>query len=43
MVRSPKELWFNELQELNQILQVKNVGLKTLLHVAEEENESLQE
>jgi hypothetical protein len=43
MARSPKQLWFDELQELNQILQAENVGLKTLLHVAEEENQRLQE
>jgi hypothetical protein len=39
----PKKLWFNEIQELNQVLQVENVGLKTLLHVAEEENQRLEE
>jgi hypothetical protein len=38
-----KKLWFDELQELNQILQEENVGLNTLLHVAEEENQRLQE
>jgi hypothetical protein len=43
MARSPKQLWFDELQELNQMLQAENVGLKTLLHVAEEENQRLQE
>jgi hypothetical protein len=43
MARSPKESWFDELQELNQMLQAKNAGLKTLLHVAEEENQRLQE
>jgi hypothetical protein len=43
MERSPKQLWFYELQELNQMLQVENAGLKTLLHVAEEENRKLQE
>jgi hypothetical protein len=43
MVRSPKNLWFDELQELNQMLQAENFGLKTLLHVAEEENQRLQE
>jgi hypothetical protein len=42
MERSPKQLWFDELQELSQILQAENVGLKTLLHVAEEENQRLQ-
>jgi len=43
MVRSPKELWFDELQELNQMLQAENVGLNTLLHVTKEENQRLQE
>jgi hypothetical protein len=43
MARSPKQSWFNKLQELNQMLQAENVGLKTLLHVAEEENQRLQE
>jgi hypothetical protein len=43
MTRSPKQSWFDELQELNQMLQAENVGLKTLLHVAEEENQRLQE
>jgi hypothetical protein len=41
MARSPKQLLFNELKELNQMLQAENVGLKTLLHVAE--NQRLQE
>jgi hypothetical protein len=35
-------LWFDELQELNQMLQEDNVGLKTLLHVAKEENKRLK-
>jgi hypothetical protein len=43
MARSPKQSWFDEIQELNQMLQAENVGLKTLLHVAEEENQRLQE
>jgi hypothetical protein len=43
MTRSPNQSWFDELQELNQMLQTENVGLKTLLHVAEEEKQRLQE
>jgi hypothetical protein len=43
MERLPKQLWFNELQEINQMLQEENVGLNTLFHVAEEENQRLQE
>jgi hypothetical protein len=42
MARSPKQLWFNELQELIQMLQAENPGLKTLLHVSKEENQRLQ-
>jgi hypothetical protein len=43
MTRSPKQSWFDELQELNQMLKAENVGLNTLLHVAEEEKQRLQE
>jgi hypothetical protein len=43
MERSPKPLWFDELQYLNQILQAENVGLKTSLHIVEEDNQMLQE
>jgi hypothetical protein len=42
MERTPKKVWFDELQEINQILQTKNVGLKTLLQAAEEENQMLR-
>jgi hypothetical protein len=38
MERTPKKAWFYELQEINQSLQIENVGLKKLLQVAEEEN-----
>jgi hypothetical protein len=43
MERLPKQSWFDELQELNQMLQAENAGLKTLLHVVEEENQRFQE
>jgi hypothetical protein len=43
MTRSPNQSWFDELKEIHQMLQGENVGLKTLLHVAEEENQRLQE
>jgi hypothetical protein len=43
MTRLPKQLWFNELQEMSQILQVENSRLKKLLNVAEEDNQRLQE
>ena len=36
-------MWFDELQDINQMLEAHNVGLKTLLLVAEEENQRLQE
>jgi hypothetical protein len=42
MARSPRQSWFDDLQDLNQILQVENARLKTLLHVLEEENQRFQ-
>ena len=38
----PKHLWFDELQEINQILQAENARLKTLLQAIEKENQMLR-